>query len=149
MISHTGGWWRGADDLNGSNAGIAYCLSPRCELDALTDATTVTRCRIALQQHLTVLRHIHMQLPYASCRDAGLTCTRPARALSVLDSYLPAIRSMYSPILQAAWTRRTHLLLPNENLVACDEACLCLTLSVGVEPGIVSQAFPSNVSSCC
>ena len=47
---------RGGDDLNGSNAGIAYCLPPSRELDLLTDAATVTHIiegngtqRIALQ----------------------------------------------------------------------------------------------------
>ena len=44
MISHGGAdaLERGGDDLNGSNAGIAYCLPPSRELDLLTDAATVT-----------------------------------------------------------------------------------------------------------
>ena len=76
-------------------------------------------------------------------------------ALSVLDSYLPTIRSMYSPIRQGSMDKT-----PNTSAITKQEpsytglAVLCLSdkcrFSVGVEHcGIVYQAFPSNVSSCC
>ena len=75
MISHTGGWWRGADDLNGSNAGIVYCLSLRCELDALTDAATVTHCRGDWHSanSIAILPHIKYEYIVADLHAAGLT----------------------------------------------------------------------------
>ena len=65
-------------------------------------------------------------------------------ALSALDSYLSAARSMYSRITQTAWTRR-----PPKKRLAVPLPPRQVPLSVGVESGIVSQAFPSNVSSRC
>ena len=109
-----------ADDLNGRNASIVYCLSTSCELDVLADAAIVTHCRrewhsansiAILPSYMNIFWQIYMQQALRQLYRWRFDMRTPWRriALSVLDSYLPAIRSMCSPIPQAAWTGHTHI----------------------------------------